>query len=122
MSALRWLARAIGIGRADKETLANHRTKRPYQKWNTRYFHLNSWGKEMRFGWVLSWQGFYWMNAIGLVGPEWNDGRWLGGKSWRRHGPFVICRYRYRGSLKYDRWWARLQAGWAAEDTAAEKD
>lgn len=80
---------------------------RPRQKRLLRSAHLTPWARRMKFGWVLGWDGPFWHNAVGIAGPDWNGGHWLGGQSWRQHGPFVVCRRRRRGSLRCARQFAR---------------
>jgi len=97
----------IGVGRAQPTP-----PPRPgYDKHLLRSLVLSPWGKDkMRFGYVAKWNGLYWFNAVGIAGPEWNDGRWLGGMSWHKHGPFVVCRHRRRGSWRSDRAFKRAMA------------
>lgn len=106
MSALRRMAHAIGVGRAERTNYP----RRPDDHYLFRSLVLKRWPSRMRFGWVLAWNGPYWVNAIGIAGPDWNGGNWLGGGSWCKHGSFVVCRYRRRGSWRSDRAFARAMA------------
>lgn len=90
---------ALGVGR-DAET----HSPRPIDRHLFRSVKLKPWSpNRMRFGWIVSWDGPWWHNAIGLAGPEWNDGDWLGGMSWHRYGPFVVCRSLRRQPRRRDR-------------------
>jgi hypothetical protein len=95
-----WLPGAIGIGRPAEAD--------PPRRPHIRYlrgtsFHLTPWSSRFRFGWVLGWNGLFWHNAAGVKGPDWDNGNWLGGSSWRRGvGPVAVCRWRRRGSLRSD--------------------
>ena len=58
-----------------------------------------------RFGRTVSFQGrpqgengWCWHTAVGLVGPHWQGGQWLGDLVWKRRGPFVI--FRFRGPVR----------------------
>lgn len=95
---------ALGVGRP-AETLP----PRPRDRYLVRSLHLVPWSSRMRFGWVVAWDGPWWHNAVGVAGADWDGGRWLGGMSWRRHGPFVVCRYRRRGSWRCDRQMAQAE-------------
>lgn len=99
---IRDLLLAVGVGRPG-ETYP----PRPCNRHLFRSLHLVPWERRMRGGWVLAWDGPFWHNAVGLAGPDWDDGQWLGGMVWRRHGPFVVCRVGRRGSLRSDRRFAR---------------
>lgn len=93
-------ARAVGIGRATDP----FPPRRPgYRYLIGNHVVLVPWSSRFRFGHVLTIAGPYWQTAIGVVGSDWNDGRWLGGGSWKRHGPIAVCRYRRRGSWRSDR-------------------
>jgi hypothetical protein len=98
MPTIRAAMTAIGIGRPG-ETNPRH----PRHRYLFRSLHLTPWSKRMRFGWALGWDGPYWHNAVGIAGPDWDGGDWLGGMSWHKHGPFVVCRWGRRGSLRGDR-------------------
>lgn len=93
---------ALGVGRPGEA----HPIRSHYRHL-FRSVHLTPWSRRMRFGWVLCWDGPYWHNAVGIAGTDWDGGDWLGGGSWRKHGPFVVCRHRRRGSLRSDRHFAR---------------
>ena len=93
---------AVGVGRP-----AETSPLRPQHRHIFRSARLTPWRRRMRFGWVLSWDGPYWHNAVGIAGPDWDGGEWLGGMNWHRHGPLVVCRHRRRGSLRADRRFAR---------------
>lgn len=94
---------ALGIGRP-----AESYPHRPSDRRLFRSAHLKSWSHRMRFGWVLSWDGPYRHRAIGIAGSDWDNGDWLGGQSWHKHGPFVVCRSGRRGSLRSDRRFTRV--------------
>jgi hypothetical protein len=87
VTAIRAAMTALGIGRPG-ETNPRH----PHDRYLFRSLHLTPWSKRMRFGWALGWDGPYWHNAVGIAGPDWDGGDWLGGMSWHKHGPFVVCR------------------------------
>jgi hypothetical protein len=92
------LAKAIGIGRAEPDA-----PLQPRHRQLIRSAHLSPWSTRFRFGWVLGWNGPYWHNGAGVMGPDFNNGNWLGGGSWhRRIGPVALCRWRRRGSLRSD--------------------
>jgi hypothetical protein len=94
-----WLLGTVGIGRPGEK---GH-PARPHERHLFRSAMLKPWSSRFRFGWVLSWDGLYWHNAVGIMGPDWEGGNWLGGMSWRRHiGPVAVCRNRRRGSLRSD--------------------
>lgn len=101
-SVVRRLLLAVGVGRPG-ETYP----RRPIDRHLFRSLRLVPWSSRMRFGWVLAWNGPYWRNAVGIAGNDWDNGDWLGGMVWRRHGPFVVCRSGRRGSLRSDRRFAR---------------
>lgn len=69
---------------------------------------LSPWQQRFRFGWVLHIVGPYKYTGIGVVGPDWEDGNWLGGGSWKRYGPVAVCRWGRRGSWRGDRRFRRL--------------
>jgi hypothetical protein len=92
-------AHALGIGRPG-ETYPRRPDRDIYL---FRSLHLNPWSNRFRFGYVLGWDGLYWHNAVGIKGPDWEGGDWLGGGSWHRGwGPVAVCRWRRRGSLRCD--------------------
>ena len=100
------ILKAIGVGRAEPFP-----PRRPHQRYLLGdHVVLVPWMSRFRFGWVVSLAGPYWHTAIGVVGDDWDDGNWLGGMSWRRHGPVAVCRYRRRGSWRSDRHFRRVMA------------
>lgn len=106
---------ALGVGRAAEQPPA-----RPCDVHLFRSVRLKPWRARMRFGRVLSWDGPWYSNAVGIAGPDWDGGNWLGGMSWKRYGPLVVCRHRRRGSWRGDRISARLAARAAAYEAAYE--
>jgi hypothetical protein len=93
---------AMGIGRPDES-----HPIRPHQEHLFRSAHLTSWPSRTRFGWALGWDGPHRRNAVGVAGADWAGGNWLGGGNWHKHGLFVVCRWRRRGSLRSDRRFAK---------------
>jgi hypothetical protein len=90
--------KALGIGRPGE---VNQRAA--HNKHLFRSVWLSPWNNRFRFGWVMTWDGLYWHNAIGVKADDFNNGDWLGGGSWQRgFGPIAMCRYRRRGSLRCD--------------------
>ena len=93
-----WWLGAAGVGRPGESSQV-----RPCDPHIFRSVHLSPCPSRFRFGYVLCWDGLFWHNAAGVMGPDWEDAQWLGGMSWRRHvGPVAICRWRRRGSLRSD--------------------
>lgn len=98
------ILRAVGIGMPGEKSYP----ARAHERHIFRSAQLNPWSTRFRFGWILSWDGLFWHNAIGIKGKDWDDGKWLGGGSWHRgHGPIAIARHRRRGSLRSARQFAR---------------
>lgn len=96
-------AHALGIGRPGER---NPRRPKHGDIYLFRSLHLNPWKtypRRFRFGYVLGWDGPFKHNAIGVKGPDWEGGNWLGGSSWRRQfGPFAMCRWGRRGNIVND--------------------
>lgn len=99
------LLNAFGIGRP-VEPLPPRRPDHRYIV--GQHVSLVPWRNRFRFGYVLSVVGPYRHTAVGVVGRDWNDGKWLGGMSWTRRGPIAYCRWGRRGSWRSDRWFARV--------------
>jgi len=98
VSRLALFARALGIGRPGECLL-----RRGCDPQIFRSLHVIPWKERFLFGGVLAWDGIYWHRAVGIKGPDWEGGNWLGGSSWRHGwGPVVMCRNRCRGSLRSD--------------------
>jgi hypothetical protein len=105
----------MGVGRPVEVTHL-----RPGDRRILPFLRLKPWKARMRFGWILSWDGPYMRTAVGIAGSDWDGGNWLGGMVWRKHGPFVVCRARRRGSWRSDRRFARLMASFQADGDTEE--
>lgn len=99
------LLHAFGIGR-EADPFPPRRPSHRYLIGD--YITLSPWKKRFRFGWVLVIVGPYRVTAVGIVGPDWDGGNWLGGQSWKRRGPVAVTRYGRRGSWRGDRRFDRL--------------
>lgn len=93
------ILKALGIGLPGEK----QHPARAHERQLFRSAQLKPWDTRFRFGWILSWDGLYWHNGIGIKGKDFNNGDWLGGGSWHRgFGPIAVCRNRRRGSLRCD--------------------